>query len=303
MNEGGFDLVTASGDASLRLVAGKRVQPVNIDLIPSWSDGRRPAEGRALAHGRRRALRRALPVGAERPHVQHRGLQGGPDLLDRRLRGADPARRPVEQGPRPGLRRPDPHRRRRAVPDGPQARARHHLALRAQRGAVQGRARPPAPAAPARRPLLARRDDPDRRLQERGRRRLRLLAVPGQPAEGRERADRLDHPRGGRHRLGRHHDAARRRRAPELRLPVDGAHALLQPAERPLGLVRLDPGGAGRLHRRPRHADRGGLRRQRLRRLRPHPLLDAPRSPTAAQGECVPYYRWVSDYIGVIGGR
>ena len=37
MNEGGFDLVTASGDASLRLVAGKRVQPVNIDLIPSWS--------------------------------------------------------------------------------------------------------------------------------------------------------------------------------------------------------------------------------------------------------------------------
>ena len=37
MNEGGFDLVTASGDASLRLVAGKRVQPVNVDLIPSWS--------------------------------------------------------------------------------------------------------------------------------------------------------------------------------------------------------------------------------------------------------------------------
>ena len=29
MNEGGFDLVTASGDASLRLIAGKRVQEVN----------------------------------------------------------------------------------------------------------------------------------------------------------------------------------------------------------------------------------------------------------------------------------
>jgi putative spermidine/putrescine transport system substrate-binding protein len=27
------------------------------------------------------------------------------------------------------------------------------------------------------------------------------------------------------------------------------------------------------------------------------------RSRTASQGECVPYYRWVSDYIGVIGGR
>jgi putative spermidine/putrescine transport system substrate-binding protein len=37
MNEGGFDLVTASGDASLRLIAGKRVQEVNVDLVPSWS--------------------------------------------------------------------------------------------------------------------------------------------------------------------------------------------------------------------------------------------------------------------------
>lgn len=37
MNEGGFDLVTASGDASLRLIAGDRVQPVNVDLVPSWS--------------------------------------------------------------------------------------------------------------------------------------------------------------------------------------------------------------------------------------------------------------------------
>jgi putative spermidine/putrescine transport system substrate-binding protein len=36
MNEGGFDLVTASGDASLRLIAGKRVQEVNTGLVPSW---------------------------------------------------------------------------------------------------------------------------------------------------------------------------------------------------------------------------------------------------------------------------
>lgn len=36
MNEGRFDLVTASGDASLRLIAGGRVQPINTDLIPSW---------------------------------------------------------------------------------------------------------------------------------------------------------------------------------------------------------------------------------------------------------------------------
>ena len=36
MNEGGFDLVTASGDASLRLIAGNKVQEINLDLIPSY---------------------------------------------------------------------------------------------------------------------------------------------------------------------------------------------------------------------------------------------------------------------------
>jgi putative spermidine/putrescine transport system substrate-binding protein len=36
MNEGGFDLVTASGDASLRLIAGGRVQEVNVSLIPGF---------------------------------------------------------------------------------------------------------------------------------------------------------------------------------------------------------------------------------------------------------------------------
>ncbi len=38
MNQGGFDLVTASGDASLRLIAGGTVQPVNLDLIPSYAN-------------------------------------------------------------------------------------------------------------------------------------------------------------------------------------------------------------------------------------------------------------------------
>ncbi len=37
MNEGGFDLVTASGDASLRLVAGGKVREINTGLVPSWS--------------------------------------------------------------------------------------------------------------------------------------------------------------------------------------------------------------------------------------------------------------------------
>jgi putative spermidine/putrescine transport system substrate-binding protein len=37
MNQGGYDLVTASGDASLRLVYGKKIQPINTKLIPSFS--------------------------------------------------------------------------------------------------------------------------------------------------------------------------------------------------------------------------------------------------------------------------
>jgi putative spermidine/putrescine transport system substrate-binding protein len=36
MNEGGFDLATVSGDASLRLIAGKRVRPIDISSISRW---------------------------------------------------------------------------------------------------------------------------------------------------------------------------------------------------------------------------------------------------------------------------
>jgi putative spermidine/putrescine transport system substrate-binding protein len=35
---GQYDLVSASGDASLRLIAGGDVRPVNVDLVPDWKD-------------------------------------------------------------------------------------------------------------------------------------------------------------------------------------------------------------------------------------------------------------------------
>jgi putative spermidine/putrescine transport system substrate-binding protein len=41
MRQGGggqYDMVSASGDASLRLIAGGDVQPVNVDLIPGYQD-------------------------------------------------------------------------------------------------------------------------------------------------------------------------------------------------------------------------------------------------------------------------
>ena len=35
---GEYDVVSASGDASLRLVYGDRVQPVNTALVPNYAD-------------------------------------------------------------------------------------------------------------------------------------------------------------------------------------------------------------------------------------------------------------------------
>lgn len=36
MNQGGYDLVTASGDASLRLIYGRKVQPIDPARVPGW---------------------------------------------------------------------------------------------------------------------------------------------------------------------------------------------------------------------------------------------------------------------------
>ena len=59
-----------------------------------------------------------------------------------------------------------------------------------------------------------------------------------------KQADRLDRPGGRRHRLGRHHDDACRRRASELRLHVARAFDQPEAAGRSRRLVRLGAGGA-----------------------------------------------------------
>ena len=90
MNEGGFDLVTASGDASLRLIAGEAGSADQHRADPVLGQRRRSAEERALAHRRRRAFRRPLHVGAERADVRHRGLwRHRTDVVERRLRADD----------------------------------------------------------------------------------------------------------------------------------------------------------------------------------------------------------------------
>ena len=130
MNGGGFDLVTASGDATL---APHRRRARCRRSTPTWS----------------RAASTVDPRLQNAPwHTvdgKHYGVpyQWGPNVLmyntkvfkeraeelERRVRGDEAARRQVEQGPRPGLLRPDLHRRRRALSEGAQARARHHRSL------------------------------------------------------------------------------------------------------------------------------------------------------------------------------
>ncbi len=103
MNEGGFDLVTASGDASLRLIAGKRVQPINTDLIPSWKtvDERLQSAAWNTVNG----VHYGTPY-LWGPNVLMYNTEAFKD--SRRPAGASssknrPAGRQVQQGPHPGL--------------------------------------------------------------------------------------------------------------------------------------------------------------------------------------------------------
>ncbi len=78
MNEGGFDLVTALGRRQPPADRRQDRAAGQCRPDPELGHGRSAPPGRAVAHGRRRPLRRPLPVGLERADVQHRGLQGRP---------------------------------------------------------------------------------------------------------------------------------------------------------------------------------------------------------------------------------
>ena len=273
MNEGGFDLVTASGDASLRLVAGKRVQQINVDLIPSWKtvDERLQDAPWHTVDGKhygvpyqwgpnvlmyntdvfKEAPKSWSVVFEEQKLPDGKTNKGRVQAYDGAIYIADAALYLMTKKPELGIK--DPYE------------------LNA--GPVAGGARPAAPAARAGPALLARRHGAGRRLQERRRRRLLVLAVSGQSLAERQEADRLDHSRRRRDRLGRHDHDARRRQAPELRLYVDGAFAEPEGPGRRRRLVRLGAGGAGRLQGQ-RAPDRRRLRDQRLRQFREDQVLE-----------------------------
>ena len=67
MRQGGgtvYDGVSASGDASNRLIAGGDVAAINIDLFPDFPNVIEPLQAPRPQHGERRALRRAVHVRA-----------------------------------------------------------------------------------------------------------------------------------------------------------------------------------------------------------------------------------------------
>ena len=69
MQGGGYDVVSASGDASLRLIYGDNVQPVNIDLVPNYADIFPDLKDQQWNTRQRRQLRRPARPRREPAHV------------------------------------------------------------------------------------------------------------------------------------------------------------------------------------------------------------------------------------------
>ena len=120
----GYDLVSASGDASNRLIASGLVQRHRPVADPQLEAAHAAAREGPEPVRRRQALRRPVAVGPERADVEHGQVQGRHELVVRALR-------PEEQGPDHDPEQPDPDRRRGALPVEDEALARHQGSLRA----------------------------------------------------------------------------------------------------------------------------------------------------------------------------
>ena len=109
MKTGQYDGVSASGDATLRLIYGGDVAPVNFDLIPNYKDVFDGPQEPVLQHGQRRRLWRAARPRRQRPDVRPDGRHDRPRQLERRVR-----RQFAVQGQGHRLQLRDLHRRRGA---------------------------------------------------------------------------------------------------------------------------------------------------------------------------------------------
>jgi putative spermidine/putrescine transport system substrate-binding protein len=244
MTKGGYDLVTASGDASLRLVAGKRVQPINTDLIPGWKtlDPR-------LKDG---------PWYTVNKQTYGTPYQWGPNVL---MYNTDVFKTPpvswsVVFEPQ-DLPDGKPNKGRVQAYDGPIYIADAALYLKTKKPELkiedpyqltETQYKAVLDLLRAQHPLVHRYwHDATVQMSDvknEGVARIQFVGLHGQRSGGRQTAGGFDHPPGRRHRLGRHYHAACRRQASELRLQVDGLVAATESPGRRRRLVRLAAGGA-----------------------------------------------------------
>ena len=302
MNKGGYDLVTASGDASLRLVRRQEGPAGQHRADPLVQDRRRAAAGRALAYRGRQALRRALPVGPERAHVQHQRLQERADHLVGGVRGAE-----LPDG--------KPNKGRVQAYDGPIYIADAALYLMAKKPELgikdpyelnETQYAAVLELLREQHPLVHRYwHDANVQVQDftnegvvassswafqvntlRASKQPVASTVPAEGATGWADTTML-------HADAKHPNCAYKWMEWSLSPKVQGD------ARR---VVRLRAGRAGGLHGQ-RAARAAPAARRTASRTSTRSGSGARRRQAAAQGTCVPYSRWATDYVAVMGGR
>ncbi len=103
MTQGGYDLVTASGDASLRLIRGNTVQPVDVAKSPPTRASTSVCRKRPGTTWMASTTACPYQWGPNVLAYNTKVLQEGADLLVGGVRRAEAAGRQDEQGPRAGV--------------------------------------------------------------------------------------------------------------------------------------------------------------------------------------------------------
>ena len=219
MGTGDFDVVSASGDSSLRMIYAGKVAPVNTSTCSPTTPDIAPFQKMQVWNSVDGvAVRHPARLGRPAARLPHRHGQAGAGLVERRLR------------PRLAVQGQDHHvrlagrrdRGRGRLPDGHQARPEDHQPVRARPDAVRRGGRPGQGAASrTSASFWAAYADAQKALENGSTvvgstwQNIVNLAPADKAAVGSRAAE------GGRDRLGRHLDDRRQVAAPQLRLHVD----------------------------------------------------------------------------------
>ena len=272
MTQGGYDLVTASGDASLRLIRGGTVQPIDVARVPSFAnvDERLKQGAWHFVDGKNYGTpyqwgpnvlmynTKAFPtapkswsvVFEEQKLGDGKSNKGRVQAYDGPIYIADAALYLMAKKPELGIKDPYELNEEQYAAVLDVLRKQHPLVHRYWHDAN-----------------VAVQDFTNEGVVVSGSWpfQVNTLVANKQPIA----SVVPDRRRDG---LGRHDHARREREASQLRVQVDGVVAERQGAGRRRCLVRLGAGRAGRVQGQC-PADRHGLRHQRLRQLRQDPLL------------------------------